>query len=106
MVEPQDVGSPQRWTDGSSGSSRFTAGLLVGVAMLGLGALWTMDNLGIADASEITRWWPVLLMVFGVAKVLGWGTRRSALAGALWLVAGGWLELHELGIVHTGFAGL
>ena len=106
MVEPQDAGPPQPWDDGCSGPSRFTARLLVGVALLVLGALWTMDNLGLTDASEFTRWWPVLLIVFGVAKVLGWGARRSAFSGAMWLVAGGWLLLHAFGIVHAGFAGV
>lgn len=107
MAEPQDSGSPQRWVmDECSSRSRVTARLLVGVAMLALGVLWTMDNLGLTDASEITRWWPVLLVVFGVAKILGWGARRSTFAGALWMVAGGWLLLHALGIVHTGLAGL
>ena len=107
MAEPQDLGSRPRWAvDECSSRSRLTARLLVGLAMLALGVLWTMDNLGLTDASEITRWWPVLLVVFGVAKILGWGARRSTFAGALWMVAGGWLLLHALGIVHAGFAGL
>ena len=107
MAEPQDVGSPPRWVaDECSGRYRFTARLLVGLAMLGLGVLWTMDNLGLTDASEITRWWPMLLVVFGVAKILGWGARPSAFSGAMWLLAGTWLLLHALGIVHTGLAGL
>jgi hypothetical protein len=106
MVEPEGVGSPSRWADGSAGPPRFTARFLFGVALLALGALWTMDNLGLTDASEITRWWPLLLVVFGVAKVLGWGTRRSTYAGAMWLLAGGWLLLHALGIVQSGLAGL
>jgi hypothetical protein len=106
MVEPQDGGSPQRWADEYAGRSRFTARFLVGLALLGLGALWTMDNLGLTDAGDVTRWWPALLIVFGVAKVLGLGTRRSAFAGAMWALAGGWLLLHALGIVPTGLAGL
>ena len=106
MAEPLDVGSPPRWTEGNSCPPRFTSRLLLGLALLALGALWTMDNLGLTDASEFTRWWPVLLVVFGVTKILGWGTRRSTFGGALWMVAGGWLLLHALGIVQTGLAGL
>src|SRR5258706_138032 len=52
MVEPQNAGSSWRWDSSCSGPSRFTARLLVGVALLGLGALLTMDNLGGATVAD------------------------------------------------------
>src|SRR5258706_1706626 len=78
---------------------RITARLIWGIAFLCLGALWTLDNLGLVDASEITRWWPALVLTFGIAKLAGWGTRQSTFSGAMWLLAGAWLMLHAIGIV-------
>jgi len=85
---------------------RITAKLIVGFVFLAMGALWTLDNLGVLDASEITRWWPVLVVFFGFAKLGGWGTSRSVFAGSLWLLAGTWLMLHALGVVSHGIEGL
>ena len=41
--------------------ARWTGRLLFGLVMVSLGTLWTLDNLGIADAGQVLRWWPALL---------------------------------------------
>lgn len=86
--------------------SRVTGRLVWGIIFLGLGAAWTLDNLGLVDSDAIVRWWPLLLVAFGIAKLTGWGAKQSTLAGMLYLVAGGWLILHALDLVRTGIAGL
>lgn len=87
-------------------TSRITGRLVWGIIFLGLGAAWTLDNLGLVDSDAIVRWWPLLLVAFGLAKLTGWGARRSTFAGTLYLIAGGWLILHALDLVRTGIAGL
>ncbi len=106
MSEQPTANPPSPWGEERPRTVRITARLLVGLAFLALGALWTLDNLGLTDAHTILRWWPVLLMAFGAAKIAGWGTRPSTFAGTLYLIAGGWLILHELGVVRHGIAGL
>lgn len=106
MAERPTGNPPPPWAEERRGNPRITARLLVGLGFLLLGALWTLDNLGLLDADAILRWWPVLVVAFGLAKLVGWGTRQSTFAAVLWLIAGMWLMLHALGIVSHGVAGL
>ena len=84
----------------------LTGRLVIGVALVAIGALWTLDNLEITSADAVLHWWPMLLVFYGAAKVVGWTRTRSPLGGALWIIAGAWLQLHELGIVHAGLFAL
>jgi cell wall-active antibiotic response 4TMS protein YvqF len=86
--------------------TRVTGRLLWGLIILGLGTAWTLDNLGLADSDAILRWWPMLLMAYGAAMITGWGARRVPFSGTLFMIAGAWLVLHELGYVATGLSGL
>lgn len=106
MAEQPTATPPSPWADARPRNVRITARLLVGLAFLALGALWTLDNLGFLEADAIVRWWPLLVAAFGVAKLLGWGTRQSTFAAVIWLVAAAWLMLHALGIVREGIGGL
>jgi hypothetical protein len=97
---------PSPWAEERPRNPRITGRLLMGLAFLWLGVLWTLDNLGFLDADVIVRWWPLLVIVFGLAKLFGLGARQSTFAAVLWLLAGTWLMLHELGIVRHGITGL
>lgn len=79
--------------------------LIVGVALMVLGALWTLDNLGIiADADRIIRWWPVLPLAFGIMKLTGFGTDKQAPFGVFLIVAGGLFLLGELDVADVNFS--
>lgn len=80
----------------------LTARLVMGLIFVTLGALWTLDNLHVLDASSILRWWPVLLLIYGLARVTGIGARRTPLVGGLFAGAGLWLLLGVLGLVRNG----
>ena len=71
--------------------------LVAGIALVALGAIWTLDNLGLTDAKAILRWWPALLVAAGLAKLSGWGFRRSPGVGAAAVVVGLVLLAGELG---------
>jgi predicted membrane protein len=73
------------------------------VVVLGLGILWTLDNLGLANAGVILHWWPVLLVAFGLAKLTGLGTTRSPFLGTIALGFGLLLLAGRLGYVHVSF---
>lgn len=53
--------------------------LVVGLGLVGLGAVWTLGNLGKLDALEtLHRWWPMLLVVWGALELaLALGRRRD-----------------------------
>ena len=71
------------------GSTRSpNARMIFGAILITLGTLWTLDNFGILDASAILRWWPLVLIVLGVQRVTGTGTRRKTGWGAVLIVGG------------------
>lgn len=77
--------------------------LLAGLVVLGLGILWTLDNLGVTDAGRVLDWWPVLVIGFGVVKIFGLGTGRSTFIGSIALAFGLLTLAGKLGYVHAGF---
>lgn len=49
---------------------RITPRLIIGLGILALGLLWTLDNLDVLESEPITRWWPVVLVILGLAQIL------------------------------------
>lgn len=78
----------------------LTGRLLFGAVILVLGLLWTAENLGFGEAEAVLRWWPVLLLVYGLVRVLGLDGSRSVVSGTLFILAGGWMVARELGWVQ------
>lgn len=85
---------------------RLTARLLFGIGLLAVGVLWTLDNLGMARAGEAVVWWPVLAIFYGLARLTGLTARRGPMIGLVWIFAGVWMLLHNLGYVHPGLEAL
>ena len=53
--------------------------LVLGLALVGLGVVWTLGNLGKLDALDtLHRWWPLLLVVWGALEIVVSVSRRSA----------------------------
>ena len=80
---------------------RLTPQIVLGLVVATLGILFTLDNLGLADAGHYLRYWPIALILIGVTKV--WTCRGGAglVAGALWVVAGGWWVLYNLDLLRV-----
>jgi predicted membrane protein len=74
--------------------------MIFGLLLLGFGALWTLDNLDIVEAGSITRYWPVILLAWGLCLLTGLACRRRPMAGVIWTLIGGWLLLWELELVE------
>ena len=83
-------------------TSPISGRLVFGVALVALGALWTGDNLGLVDAEAVLRWWPALLIVYGLAKLTGAGFQRRPIAGGFAAVAGALILASNLGFGHVG----
>jgi hypothetical protein len=81
--------------------TRWTGRLLFGCIMVTLGILWTLDNLGLADASSVLRWWPSLLVAYGLLRVTGVDGVHRPVSGSVFLLIGGWMLLRELDIVQV-----
>jgi predicted membrane protein len=72
-------------------------GLIWGVIVALVGVVILLDNMGILAASQVFRFWPLLLIIAGVLNVT---TQRGRIIGILLLGFGAALQLHELGIAR------
>lgn len=78
--------------------------LIIGLALMVLGALWTLDNLDFVEADNIVRWWPVVPLAIGLMKLSGFGMEKQTGFGAFLAIGGGLLLLGELNVVHVSFS--
>lgn len=102
MPEPR----PPRFMGGVIVTPRppVSARLILGLVVIALGVLFTLDNLGLVAAGEILRWWPVVPLGYGLMRLTGTCCRRHVTAGILFTVLGAWLLLHELGLIALSSA--
>jgi predicted membrane protein len=83
-------------------SGSVTARTLFAVVLIALGVLWTLDSLDLIESEPILRWWPVVLVLFGLMRLFGVGGRTSIGVGALFTLAGAWLLGGNLGFIRIG----
>jgi len=100
-VDPGDPGLPRGVVSERSSGLRITGRLLFGLVLVTLGLLWTLENLDVPGASELLRWWPSLLVLYGFLRVTGMDGTRRVVSGALFALAGGWMLAREFGLVHV-----
>jgi len=77
----------------------ITAQLLMGLLVIVVGVLFTLQNLGVLDAGEYLRYWPVGLIAIGGLKLSQCRSGGGVFAGLLFITAGAWLMLESLEIV-------
>jgi hypothetical protein len=53
-----------------------TPRLIIGLAVLILGTLWTLDNLDFLESEDFTQWWPAVLIVIGGVQLASRRTNR------------------------------
>jgi predicted membrane protein len=83
----------------------MTGRLVLGLVVISLGVLFTLDNLGVIDAGELLRWWPALILSYGLVRLFGIFTRPNFMAGMIFFLIGGWLLLNSLDMIHLDFFG-
>lgn len=81
---------------------RISSQLIIGCAVVVIGVLFTLDNLNLLDSGSILRWWPVVLVVVGLTRLFGFGSRPRLAAGGLITMAGLWLLLVNLDLLQIG----
>ena len=78
-----------------------TGRVLIGLVVITLGILFTLDNFNVMDAGEVLRAWPVLPIAYGLMRLTGFGTRKNAAAGMLITGFGVLLLAHNYGAIVT-----
>jgi predicted membrane protein len=83
---------------------RLTPQLFVGVIVVLVGVLMTLDNLGVLEAERYFRFWPAGLIALGLVKV--WNSRDGmggSVGGFMFVVIGTWLLLEQTALVRVSF---
>lgn len=74
---------------------------LFGLSVIGIGALALLDNLRVFDTALLRTYWPLVFVVWGVAR-LAWPHHVSSrLFGVVLIAAGGLMTAHNLGEVNV-----
>ena len=80
-------------------SPRITPRLVLGVAILVAGLVFTLDNLGVVDADDVVEYWPLLLVVVGLAKLVDVRRTGGWLSAGIWILVGVWWTLFNVAVV-------
>jgi hypothetical protein len=75
--------------------------LVFGLVLLTLGILWTLDNLDLFESEAFVRWWPAVIIAWGLLRVTGLDGCRRPLAGVLLTLAGAVLLLTNLDLIDV-----
>jgi predicted membrane protein len=73
---------------------------VIGLLIIVLGVVFTLDNLRVIEAGRIIRYWPVGFIVIGATVLAHARALPGYLAGSAWLFIGSWLLLDNLGLVR------
>ncbi len=73
--------------------------LVFGVVVIVLGVLFTLDSVGLLEAGRFLRWWPLVPILYGVARLTGFCCRQNTLAGAIFAIAGTLFLLHDFDVI-------
>ena len=84
---------------GAGWEGRFvlTGRLVLGLVVIAVGVIFLLDQLHLANARELLRWWPGLTLAYGLMLLSGFCCRRSVTAGLLVSLFSGWLLLQRFG---------
>ena len=61
---------------------RIAPRMLLGIGLVLLGLVFTLDNLGLVNADEVLEYWPVLVIGVGLLKLMSHGPTAGALCWA------------------------
>jgi len=85
---------------------RGSGRLIAGAILIALGVIFTLDTFGLVHAGNIIRYWPLVLVGAGIAKVLESRLPGQRTGGFVLIAVGGVLLLWSLHIVFFRFRDL
>jgi predicted membrane protein len=79
-------------------------GLFFGAIVVAVGCMLLLDNLGIVRFHDIWQYWPVLLVAFGVARIVDSRSPSGWIWGGMVTLVGAFFLLDTLDIISFNFA--
>jgi hypothetical protein len=67
---------------------RVSFQLILGFIVIALGVLYTLQNLGILYAHDYTRYWPALLILYGLSRIVQCDAVPQKIWGGFWVFVG------------------
>ena len=62
-----------------------------GLALIGMGTLFFLDRINMVDIEDLWHYWPLLLIVVGLNKMIGYPTAKHFVSGLWTVFMGCWL---------------
>src|SRR5580658_6141654 len=95
-----------RWEDRMTRRRNYPGshGIFFGAIVVAVGCLLLLDNLGIVRFHDIWQYWPVLLVAFGVSRIVDSRTPSGYVWGGIVALIGAFLLLDTLDIIVFNFA--
>ena len=85
--------------DGFEDSGIHVGHVLLGGMIMALGALFLLDRLDFVGPSLVGLWVPLILVAFGLSRII-WPTRRGSPVAGVWIaLVGGLLLLERLDVL-------
>jgi len=85
---------------------RMSFQLVLGFIIIALGVLYTLQNVGILYARDYTRYWPILLVLYGVSRIVQCDTVPQKVWGGFWAFIGTVWFLDKLDLVYFNIGDL
>jgi predicted membrane protein len=75
---------------------RLTPQLILGLIVVFLGVVFTLNNIGLIDSEDYLRYWPSLLIVYGLVNLIDRRTSSGRIWASVWVLVGSALLLNNL----------
>jgi hypothetical protein len=77
---------------------RATAAVF-GVILIGLGAIFLLQNFGVVDAGTPADWWPLIIIGFGVSSLIAPKDAGDATSGLVAIAVGAFFLLRNFNVI-------
>ena len=84
----------------SNQAFRIPGQVVLGIVVIFMGIIFLLDNLGVADAGAVLRFWPIIFVVFGTLKILRTRSIPGYVVGGIFIFIGLLMLSHRLGFIH------
>ncbi len=103
MEQYPDDGRRGRYGGGWRRNRSRSSSLVMGTAVVAVGLILLLDNLGIVPAHELWDYWPLILIALGVTRILDSHSQAALIWGGLVAGIGALFLLRNLHIFYFNF---
>jgi hypothetical protein len=79
---------------------RNSARIVMGLVVIAIGVLFTLDKLGYVRAGDFWEYWPVILIAVGIGRIVQPRGTHGRGFGVFLIVLGAWFLLSNLDVIE------